>query len=87
MVSEDVGYHEKGGLEHEGKCIDKESENPGEVAVEGARWSVLTLAESGGVQVHDRTSFEELFGRYGEYGDQKRSRKTAENDCGDCGSS
>ena len=87
MISEDVGDDEKGGLEHEGKGIDEESENPWEIAVKGARRSVPALAEGGGVQVHDRISFEGLFGEYGEYGDQKSSCKTAEHDCGDCGGS
>lgn len=84
MIGEDIGYDKKGGLEHEGKCINEESENPGEVAVKGAGWSIPTLAEGGGVQVHDRMSFEGLFGEYGEYGDEKGSCETAGNDCGDC---
>ena len=66
MISEDVGYDEESGLEHEGKCINEESENPGDVAVKGARGSVPTLAKGGGVQVHNGMSFQGLFGEYGE---------------------
>ena len=29
VISEDVGDDEEGGLEHEGECLDEESENPG----------------------------------------------------------
>lgn len=87
MISENVGYDEKGGLKHEGKSVDEESENPGDVRMKGPGGSVLTLAESGGVQLNDRISLEGLFGEYGECYDQKRGGKTADNDCIDCGGS
>jgi hypothetical protein len=55
--------------------------------VKGTGRPVPTLAEGGGVQIHDRMSFEGSFAKYGEYGDQKRSCKAAEDDCGDRGGS
>ena len=86
MVGEDVGDDKEGGLEHKGKCLDDEPENPGDVAVKGAGWPVSTLAERSRVQVHDRISFEGPLGEYREDSDEEGSCETAENDCGDCGS-
>ena len=85
VISEDVGDDEEGGLEHDGKCLNEESENPREVAVKGTGWFVSTRAEGSRVQVHDRISFEGSLGKYGKESDKKGSCKTAENDCGDCG--
>ena len=84
MISEDVGDNEESCLKHEGKCLDEESKDPGEVAVKGTRRPVPTRAEVGRIQVHDRISFEGSLGEYCKEGDEEGSRKTAENDCGDC---
>lgn len=69
MISEGVGYDEKGCLKHEGKPIDEGPEHPGEATVKGAGRPVPTLAESGSVEIHDRMPFEGFFGKYGKYGD------------------
>ena len=64
VISEDVGDNEESCLKHEGKCLDEESKDPGEVAVEGTGRPVPTRAEVGRIQVHDRISFEGLLGEY-----------------------
>ena len=86
MISEDVGDDEEGGLKHDGKCLDEESENPREVAVKGIGWFVSARAEGSRVQVHGPILFEGSLGKYGKESDKKGSCKTAENNCRDCGS-
>lgn len=71
MVSEDVGNNEESGLKHEGKRLDEESKDPGEVAVKGTGRPVSTRAKVGRVQVHDCISFEGLLGEYGKEGDEE----------------
>lgn len=84
VIGKDVGDDEKGSLEHEGKCLNDEPGNPREITLKGAGWPVPTLAEGGGVEIHDCISFERLLGEYREDGDEERDCETTENDRSDC---
>jgi len=73
VVSEDIGDNEEGGLEHEEKCLDEESGDPGKIAVKGAGRPVPTLIEGGRAQIHDRISFEGLFSEDGKESNEEGS--------------
>ena len=87
MIGEDICDDEEGGLKHEGEHLDDESENPGDIAMKGAGWSVPTLTEGDSVQIHDRMSFEGSLGKNREDGNEERSCEAAENDRCYCGGS